>query len=395
MSLAPAGPRADARLRLVRPALMPTRKSDTESPGFALRAKMHTFMQCAFDTPSSKTQSPPPIPSQTTSLPTEPSSPLFRLPRELRDLIWAAVLFRPPGSRRRAHFHIYKCVIDSCTYAPELNRERALALSTALLRTSKAIHDEAAQVLYADIKFELIVFAGLPRPLKAYCLVTPGAYSDLCDRNRFASIADFRYWHLMRHVSLTLQPGRFPHGNKYAKRVTSVIQALRGGAHLRTLRIHFDVCRTTLKPFHADTIKAFKLSIAALTKHIVAVDPAARSTTLALVDGLQAQDPGYEDRLAKLRAALGYQDAQPVATLTAVGGKAVGRCERRGAFGDPIWQAQAPPSRLDRVKSGLANVVMATLGAPILAPAMLIAAGDLVIEVFRSLARDVSPGVRR
>ncbi|KAK5122152.1 hypothetical protein LTR85_004398 [Meristemomyces frigidus] len=190
------------------------------------------------------------------------TSPLFRLPLELREEIWAYTLAFPDDGKT-VHFHIYAEVFDSCTYQAQmpasLVRRRA-ARHTALLRTCHAVHDETVQLLYDDRHFELVLFSGLPRPNKIATTRDKHEGSrDLRERNCLGMINDCAQLRRLRHATIIVQPGRFPKTTTYARRVTALLEALEFGQRMKSLdiRLNFAYGTGVTRPTQT-IIKAFQ-----------------------------------------------------------------------------------------------------------------------------------------
>ncbi|KAK3631172.1 hypothetical protein LTR56_014876 [Elasticomyces elasticus] len=236
--------------------------------------------------PTSRTTSnpsPPPCNQQT-------ASPLFRLPRELRDQIWSNVLHASTHPTT-AHFHIYgDTIIDSCTYDGEKAMyHRSYALRTALLRTCRAVYEDAVQVLYDETHFDLVVLAGLPRPYKVQDYA--GRSRKLSDRHVLGRLQECEVLlRRIRHATLIVQPGRKPDAQKYEQGLLAFVQALAGGAQLRTLRIYLNIGRSVTGAVTPDGLRTLKAATKILATQIVRKPSRERRTTVRRCESLAETD---------------------------------------------------------------------------------------------------------
>ncbi|KAK1058395.1 hypothetical protein LTR74_013438 [Friedmanniomyces endolithicus] len=157
---------------------------------------------------------------------------------------------------------MYDTIIDSCTHDVKTDTDRRRHGSrTALLRTCRAVHEDAVQVLYDNMHFELVVLAGVPRPYKVW-------------------------------DSHVIHPGRKPDGKRYEKRLVCFLKALGGGAHLRSLGI-LVACQTRYpKQIAPEGIEAFNLIATAFETHVIAEPKTPRYATLLFE--LESNDVPYE-----------------------------------------------------------------------------------------------------
>ncbi|KAK4903172.1 hypothetical protein LTR27_000100 [Elasticomyces elasticus] len=244
----------------------------------------------------------PPLCNQQTS------SPLFRLPRELRDQVWSNVLHASTHPTT-AHFHIYgDTIIDSCTYDGEKAMyHRSYALRTALLRTCRAVYEDAVQVLYDETHFDLVVLAGLPRPYKVQDYA--GRSRKLSDRHVLGSLQECEVLlRRIRHATLIIQPGRKPDAQKYEQRLVAFVQALDGGAHLRTLRIYLNIGRTVTSYIGPEGIRTLKAATRVLATQITLKPARERRTTITRCENLNHIDEDLGIASAILAHALQAQD---------------------------------------------------------------------------------------
>lgn len=172
-----------------------------------------------------------------TSTNQQTESTLFNVPRELREKIWFLAL----TSVRHAspHFHFYDTVYDSCTYAEldERNkRRRQNPKKISLLLTCRAAYFEAAQFLYDDTDFTLVLFAGRARPA-----------DDLSGRNCIGRIsACEKLFSRMRKVTLVIQPGKQPDAAKYVARLAQLLRIMKNCENVKDLCLHFNFHSTFL-----------------------------------------------------------------------------------------------------------------------------------------------------
>ncbi|KAK5705091.1 hypothetical protein LTR97_002205 [Elasticomyces elasticus] len=244
----------------------------------------------------------PPICNQQTA------SPLFRLPRELRDQIWSNVLHASTDPTT-AHFHIYgDTIIDSCTYDGEKAMyHRSYALRTALLRSCRAVYEDAVQVLYDETHFDLVVLAGLPRPYKVQDYA--GRSRKLSDRHVLGSLQECEVQlRRIRHATLIVQPGRKPDAQKYEQGLIAFVQALKGGAHLRTLRIYLNIGRTVTSYIGPEGIRTLKAATRVLATQIILKPARERRTTITRCENLDHIDEDLGIASAILAHALQAQD---------------------------------------------------------------------------------------
>ncbi|KAK3117425.1 hypothetical protein LTR53_001264 [Teratosphaeriaceae sp. CCFEE 6253] len=286
------------------------------------------------------------------------SSPLFRLPRELRDQIYTHVFH--PCSASHPHFHIYDCVLTSCTYDPSPpatpRSTRALA-RTALLRTSKLVCAEATETLYETTYFDLVIVAGHARPHGVKCERT-GAVVRLRDRTSLGTLAQCgALLRRIRHATLVIQPGRKPNPKRYAERVVAVLQAMGGGVNLRTLGIKFNIGHSvvvdvnaasvnglTKLVLHPEGLEALDLVFAAFDAQLV--PRVGRRVDIKVVGGPD-RDGAIDQGIADLFSVLGLGVPQ-VGPGVAGGSPFVGetrevRCLKRGALGGAVPAIRATP----------------------------------------------------
>ncbi|KAK5723910.1 hypothetical protein LTR17_013839 [Elasticomyces elasticus] len=245
--------------------------------------------------------SPPPCNQQT-------SSPLFRLPRELRDQIWSNVLHASTHPTT-AHFHIYgDTIIDSCTYDGERAMyHRSYALRTALLRTCRAVYEDAVQVLYDETHFDLVVLAGLPRPYKVQDYA--GRSRKLSDRHVLGRLQECEVLlRRIRHATLIVQPGRKPDAQQYERGLLAFVQALDGGAPLRTLRIYLNIGRAVTSYIGPEGIRTLKAATRVLATQIILKPARERRTTITRCENLDHIDEDLGIASAILAHALQAQD---------------------------------------------------------------------------------------
>ena len=160
-------------------------------------------------------------------------SPLFRLPLELREEIWAYAL-APGDDAKSAHLHVYDKVYDCCTYdltAKHEREKRERPKQMSLLMTCRAIYEEALHFLYDTSDFTVVLCAGLARPR-----------TDLKKKNCMGKMEDCRELFLrMRRLTIVVQPGsRQPDAPKYAARISSFLGLIDFGKKLRYLCLQFN-----------------------------------------------------------------------------------------------------------------------------------------------------------
>ncbi|KAK3643610.1 hypothetical protein LTR56_010120 [Elasticomyces elasticus] len=297
------------------------------------------------------------------------ASPLFHLPRELRDQIWSNVLHASTHPTT-AHFHIYgDTIVDSCTYDGEKAMyHRSYALRTALLRSCRAVYEDAVQVLYDETHFDLVVLAGLPRPYKVQDYA--GRSRKLSDRHVLGILQGCKVLlRRIRHATLIIQPGRKPDAQKYERGLIAFVQALDGGAHLRTLRIYLNIGRTVTSYIGPEGIRTLKAATRVLATRIILKPVRERRTTITRCENLNHIDEDLGIASAILAHALQAQDwddPPPFKTMEDI-------CLARG-ISSPDLSGHTPTSLgvwQRRVRDiGMCGVVIVT--SPIWVPWLLI-----------------------
>lgn len=165
-------------------------------------------------------------------------SPLFRLPPELRQVIWEYAL-APNECADAVHFHVYDDVYNSCTYdnpmtkyKPTIAHRRRHPTQMTLLMTCRGIHNEALQYLYDNTQFTLVLLPGIPGPRK-------NLQTRQCrwvDR-----VQDCReLFNRMRNITIVVQPGIRAETKKYVARINNLLSALDNGRHLSSLCLLFN-----------------------------------------------------------------------------------------------------------------------------------------------------------
>jgi len=170
-------------------------------------------------------------------------SSLFRLPPEVRELVWQHVL-EPDADSTGGHIHVYDELIAGCTYDHAHHPKPPSRHRTALLRACKTIHTEAADYLWDQTHFTLVLFPGLARPRAAvkqlYSMGTLSNWSHGFNR--------------MRHATIVVQPGVEPHVAKFRQRVAKFLAALSQGRNLLTLQLVFNLHKDMADPQAAKQI---------------------------------------------------------------------------------------------------------------------------------------------
>jgi len=313
--------------------------------------------------------------------------PLFRLHRELRDVIWSYTFHRKPHPER-AHLHIYDTIIDSCTHDAKTDTYlRRHGFRTALLRTCRAVYEDAVQTLYDDTHFELVVLAGVPRPYQI-----PDSYGGLkklSGRNVLGSIGDCaRLLTRIRHATIVIHPGRRPDGKRYEKRMVCFLKALDGGAHLRSLAI-LVACQTRYpRKIGPEGIEAFNLIATAFETHVIAEPKTPRHATLLFE--LESNEvpyefqPGYD----KLREIVYKSNAPEPEYIRRwkLASRAGMNCIMHKEFGAMqafSWMpSSTPPSMPPSMPPSRAVLVANILASPISIPVYLVVKlADLVLVV--------------
>ncbi|TKA77646.1 hypothetical protein B0A55_04607 [Friedmanniomyces simplex] len=307
--------------------------------------------------------SPPPYDQQ-------PSCALFRLPRELRDMIWTYTLHASTHSER-AHFHIYDEIIDSCTYDAETDRyHRIHAPRTAVLRTCRAVYEDAVQILYDYTSFDLVVLAGLPRPYKVHD--KEGRVKKLSDRYVLGKIGECtQLLERIRHATLIVQPGRKPDARKYERRLVRFTKALGGGNYLRSLSIQIIIGRTPQNMLSPEGIRAFTLATSALSTHLIAEPETPRHTTIMIGCVRNVVPTEFHAGLLKLQAlAVASKAPRPdqMFQWDLIAHKCV--CMKHGAYSESAMQAASGGPR--QPMSGMEWVVL-MVALPMFIPIMLVA----------------------
>ncbi|TKA62029.1 hypothetical protein B0A55_10962 [Friedmanniomyces simplex] len=236
---------------------------------------------------------PPPYPDLSTLKPAVPllppyaraqsASPLFRLPYELREIIWSFVLdpSETDGASQKAvrfdvqpvHFHVYSVVYDSCTYRQQCKEQvqlRKTARRTAVMRSCWAVYGEAGtfanystkailrtpasgrplmqrsfhsplpvQLLYDSTSFEVVLLSGRPRPDNLYNSVT-GETHKLAHRRPLGRLTRCTQLTRMRNLTIIVQPGRWPNVKAYRKRLAAYLRTIDYARHARHLTIKFN-----------------------------------------------------------------------------------------------------------------------------------------------------------
>ncbi|KAK5137271.1 hypothetical protein LTR08_000241 [Meristemomyces frigidus] len=270
-------------------------------------------------------------------------SRLFSLPLELRELIWELVLAPPPNAKP-AHFHIYDDIWDSCTYEPQdlearMHSPRKAGLRSALLRTCSAIYSEAAQELYNNVQFELVLMAGHVRPDCVHdSEYGPGFHNNIEHRNRLGKLdQSILTFPRIRLATIVVQPcTAIPRVAAYTKRISKLLKALDYGSRTTQLTIKFNFADdTNVASVVAPIAKAFL----PLADHGVA---ARRQLKLVHYVPIHTT-PDYDDAVAILHVALwpsGARTAVPTARDPRSTMSRVGSCAVRGAHGkrtaDPL-----------------------------------------------------------
>ncbi|KAK3074744.1 hypothetical protein LTR53_002546 [Teratosphaeriaceae sp. CCFEE 6253] len=279
------------------------------------------------------------------------SSPLFRLPRELRDQTYTHVFHL--SSNPTPHFHIYDSVLTSSTYDPSTptRRSHRAPARTALLRTSKLVCAAATEILYETTHFDLVILAGHARPHGVKCERT-GAVVRLRDRTSLGTLAQCgALLRRIRHATLVIQLV----GNPTPSAMRS---AMGGGVNLRTLGIKFNIGHSvvvdvnaasvnglTKLVLHPEGLEALDLVFAAFDAQLV--PRVGRRVDIKVVGGPD-RDGAIDQGIADLFSVLGLGVPQ-VGPGVAGGSPFVGemrevRCLKRGALGGAVPAIRATPS---------------------------------------------------
>ncbi|KAK1055203.1 hypothetical protein LTR74_015853 [Friedmanniomyces endolithicus] len=304
--------------------------------------------------------------------------PLFRLPRELRDTIWSYTFHTTPHTKR-AHFHIYDTVIDSCTHDAKIDTYlRRHGTRTALLRTCRAVNEDAVQTLYDNTHFELVVLAGVPRPYQVRD--SYGGAKKLSERNVLGSIGDCaRLLMRIRHATVLIHPGRKPDAKRYEKRL-----ALGGGAHLRSLGILVASSRRGRKDITPEGIKAFNLIATAFEKHVIAEPKTPRHATLLFEFRSNYVPSEFQPGYDKLREIVDKSSApEPeYIRLWKLESRAGIKCITHEEFGEMQAFSWMPPPTPPSMPPSRAVLVADILASPISIPVYLVARlAELVLVV--------------
>jgi len=310
--------------------------------------------------------------------------PLFRLPRELRDVIWSYTFHRKPHPER-AHFHIYDTIIDSCTHDAKIDRYlRRHGSRTALLRTCRAVYEDAVQRLYDDTHFELVVLAGVPRPYQIQD--SYGGVMELSGRNVLGSIGDCaRLLTRMRHATIVIHPGRKPDGKRYEKRMACFLKALGGGARLRSLGILVASSTRQRKDITPEGIKAFNLIATAFETHVIAEPKTPRHATLLFecrYNYVPSEfQPGY-DKLREIVYKSNAPEPEHIRQWKTGTRTENTRCLTHKEYGAMKAFSWMPPSTPPATPPSTATVVADVIALPIAIPVYLVAKlAELVLVV--------------
>lgn len=333
----------------------------------------------------------------------ESTSPLLRLPLELREKVWAYAL-APADESASPHFHIYDDVYDSCTYkarSPDDREQRTKPTQMSLLLTCRAIYYEALQHLYDQTHFTLVLFAGRPRPgrslggeegFRALFADEKIPGPNIAQRNRIGSLKDCKaVFARMRYVTAVIQPGSKPDTNMYTTRIASFLAAIDYGTNLRYLSLHFNFyvfmleCKNGKERFDA-ILNAFHVLADPLRSRVTAGKLSLSIKNSEVFDAVQflfgPPDEHVGDSFSALRAVL-YATNDPrrpnlVFTTSHC-------CRRRGKYGRPARDnsASRPRSKTDRAVS---NIVFAGFAATwlLLLPVSL----PYSVRLYRNRERD-------
>lgn len=287
---------------------------------------------------------------------------LFRLPQELRDQVWQYVLVRPRGGKK-AHFHVYDDVYNSCTYEfyqgetslyQLLRRYHPTRMS--LLMTCRAIYNEALQFLYNNARFTLVLLPGFARPYYNVKFASCRRLGKLQECQ-----AMFRR---MRDVTIIVQPGVQPKTSKYTARIAELLQVLDFGRQARKLVLHFNGHEDM---FHYD--RDFERRGAILDAFKPLGPPLAaklESKKVQLELRVWSRDGSYHPKLFDLQEALGSVKIVEWHPLYAwrdnTGDFAYENtvCLRRGAFGRP--ESMCSHTRPRSVKERRTDDILIALG---------------------------------
>ncbi|KAF2773176.1 hypothetical protein EJ03DRAFT_348212 [Teratosphaeria nubilosa] len=183
------------------------------------------------------TKSPP------TAFNDQSDCPIFtRFPREIRDTIWDYALSLR-GNSRVVHFHIYNHVYNCCTYSgrstepPDASSE--LNRATGLLRTCKAIYEEAVPLLYKQVRFELVLFSGRVRPEVPNVL--RGTKEESWKDSKIGKVKRCATFALMNDITIVLQPALYLDSRQYERRIASLLKALNFGQNASKLALIFNI----------------------------------------------------------------------------------------------------------------------------------------------------------
>lgn len=154
-----------------------------------------------------------------------PTSPLLRLPAELRLQIYAYVFSGVPNP----HFHVTEKVYPSCTYSKP---PRALEhpVSAAILQVCRTVYFEAIEVLYARTTLKLVLFAGSARCGYKHNVAEYPCLGDFEECGMLSRI---------RRATIEVRPGKSPNADRYVRRARRLVKALQLGSSLKEVEIRF------------------------------------------------------------------------------------------------------------------------------------------------------------
>ncbi|KAK3623003.1 hypothetical protein LTR56_021843 [Elasticomyces elasticus] len=337
--------------------------------------------------------SPPPL--QTHQARDQNASPLFRLPFELREIIWSLVL-HPGDSTQTAHFHVYAEVWNSCTYNMQSAVDRLArkaGLRTALLRTCWAMHEEAVQVcqmiqisqhskrmdvviikpvsltrflqlLYDPTNFEIVLFSGIARPDAVHVpFLNECRSQSLATRCNVGQPSVYTNLKRIRHLTLIVQPGRWAHVPKFVQRVHTTLKALDYGRNLKQtcLKFHFNL-ETDWQATAVPIIKAFHILNHRQTA--LGSSQAQKLTITPCYPYLPITSIPYEDAIGELAHALGIPTIN-IIPLYPGDTYSAGECAAHGlGLCNNIRNRRGVPTRSQAIVANVASGL--TLGAVVL-----------------------------